>query len=336
MADQDELADDNEDHTVVQARHHLQTQHAHTTAVRRSKRLSVAPHIVTTPLMRNVGDNSPIKVRKRQRMSQMQNREDIRQPQQPDLPDSDLNGADGASQTKHNKARLDNAPPTYPTVVYEHGNCRDIWCAICGTNATGSSDPIAFFKGFMGLKRHILRSHKPKGPFQLSDEAIWRCIAFREISAENQAKIQVGAELDIKIELLPRGQVNTRLIERHLVDPESIGEETIVGDTAIDTAPALDTTVATALAAGTEAAVPVKTKVPRMPTIVEEGTSVSNIAAVFCDQKSATGNDADTRDRVTKDAEAPIDGESAVDTIVVADPRRKRQRFSLLGRSSRS
>ena len=259
-------------------------------------------------------------------MSQMQNCEHIRQPQQADLPGSDLNGADGASQTKHNKSRLDNTPPTYPTVVYEHGKCADIWCAICGTNATGSSDPIAFFKGFMRLKRHILRSHKPKGPFQPSDDAIWRCIAFREISAENQAKIQIGAELDIEIEKRPRRQVNTRLIERHLVDPESIGEETIVGDTAVDTA----------LAAGTETAVPVKTKVPRMPTIVEEGTSVSNIAAVFGDQKSATGNDADTRDRVTKDAEAPIDGESAVDTIVVADPRRKRPRFSLLGRSSRS
>ena len=168
---------------------------------------------VQTPLMRNVGDNSPTKVRKRQRMSQMQNREHIRQPQQPDLPGSDLNGADGASQTKHNKPRLDNAPPTDPTVVYEHGNCCDIWCAICGTNATGSSDPIAFFKGFIGLKRHILRSHKPKGPFQPSDEAIWRCIAFREISAEDHAKIQTGGKLSSKINLRARGQVNTRLIE---------------------------------------------------------------------------------------------------------------------------
>ena len=263
-------------------------------------------------------------------MSQMQNCEHIRQPQQADLPGSDLNGADGASQTKHNKSRLDNTPPTYPTVVYEHGNCRDIWCAICGTNATGSSDPIAFFKGFMGLKRHILRSHKPKGPFQLSDEAIWRCIAFREISAENQAKIQVGAELDIKIELRARGHVNTRLIERHLVDPESIGEETIVGDTAIDTA--LDT----ALATGTETAAPVKTKVPRRPTIVEEGTAGSDITTVFGGQKNAAGNDADARDMAPTGAVATIGSESAADTIVVADPRRKRQRVSCFGLSGRS
>ena len=122
------------------------------------------------------------------------------------------------------------------------------------------------------------------------------------------------------------------------MDPESIGEETIVGDTAIDTAidNAVDTALDTALATGTETAMPVRTKVPRMPTIVEEGNPDSDITTVFGGQKNATGNDADTRDTASTGAVAPIDSESAADTIVVADRRRKRQRVSSCGLSGRS
>ena len=183
--------------------------------------------------MRNAESNSPVQARVMQRMSRVQTCERARQTQQADPQDMSGYGARIVSRPKRSQASKHGPSDICPTVIYDCGTCIELWCAICGANATGSFAPHAFFAGFKGVKQHILRAHRPEGAPKPSDKVIWDCVYTRTVSAEDEELMRAGKTPIISIEMATRGEVAVGLVEQYLVAPECTAEDTTLGDTTL-------------------------------------------------------------------------------------------------------
>ena len=273
--------------------------------------------------MRNVEGNSPVQARVVQRMSRIQTRERARQTQQADPQDTSGYGARIVSRPKRSQASKHGPSDIYPTVIYDRGICIEIWCAICGANATGSSAPHACFAGFKGVKQHILRAPRPEGAPKPSDKVIWDCVYTRTVSAEDEELMRAGETPIISIEMATRGEVAVDLIEQYLVAPECTAEDTTLGDTT--------------LAVGDETDMPDKTMALDMLTIDEEPAIGVDTTAVADRQNTRTadasiaGDEATTSSEATSNYASSDTGNSAAtdDTIQVSDVRRMRSRASI-------
>lgn len=97
----------------------------------------------------------------------------------------------------------DKLSEAYPSVVVVERKWVEIWCNLCGANAT-LSRPRHFFDGFLGVLYHMTNSHREKSVHYRLEDVMETC-GRRALSSEDVKRIRRGQKPKVDITMRFQG-----------------------------------------------------------------------------------------------------------------------------------